>query len=185
MKNSTQHCLVLSQAVCFRVSSNVALFWQLLHVLYITGAVTPKVMWPEQWVRLLVLWSDFATASFLTLCSMHSCGWKSSHCSLMRLTCLNFLLQCEHMLKNCRNCKWNTWHAMRSRSVMSNFCDPMDCNPPGPPIHGASPGKNTGVGCHASLQGIFSTQESNSGLLQHRQILYHLSHQGSPEYCSW
>ena len=39
-----------------------------------------------------------------------------------------------------------------------------------------SPGKNTGVGCHALLQGIFLTQESNSCLLhlRHcRQILYH------------
>ena len=43
--------------------------------------------------------------------------------------------------------------------------------------------KNTGVGCYALLQGIFPTWESNSHLLhlQHcRQILYHLSQQGSP-----
>ena len=43
-----------------------------------------------------------------------------------------------------------------------------------------SPGKNTGVGCHPLLQGIFLTQESNPGLLHCRQILYHLSYQGSP-----
>ena len=39
-----------------------------------------------------------------------------------------------------------------------------------------SPGKNTGVGCHALLQGIFPTQESNPWLLRLgycRQILYH------------
>ena len=40
------------------------------------------------------------------------------------------------------------------------------------------PGKNTGVGCHALLQGL-STQGTNLGLLQCRQILYHLSHQGN------
>ena len=28
-----------------------------------------------------------------------------------------------------------------------------------------SPGKNTGLDCHALLQGIFPTQESNPGLL--------------------
>ena len=28
-----------------------------------------------------------------------------------------------------------------------------------------SPGKNTGVGCHALLQGIFLTQDSNLGLM--------------------
>ena len=42
-----------------------------------------------------------------------------------------------------------------------------------------SPGKNTGVGCHALLQGIFPTQGSHPGLPHCRQILYQLSHQGS------
>ena len=42
------------------------------------------------------------------------------------------------------------------------------------------PGKNTGVGFHFLLQGIFPTQGSNPGLLHCRQILYCLSHQGSP-----
>ena len=28
------------------------------------------------------------------------------------------------------------------------LCDPIDCSPPGSPVHGDSPGKNTGVGCH-------------------------------------
>ena len=40
-----------------------------------------------------------------------------------------------------------------------------------------SPGKNTGVGCHSLLQGIFLTQGSNAGLPLCRQILYRLSHQ--------
>ena len=40
------------------------------------------------------------------------------------------------------------------------LCDPMDCSMPGPSVHGDSPGKNTGVGCHALLQGIFPTQVS-------------------------
>ena len=35
------------------------------------------------------------------------------------------------------------------------------------------PGKNTGVGCHFVLQGIFLTQGSNLHLLLGRQILYH------------
>ena len=33
------------------------------------------------------------------------------------------------------------------------LCDPMYCSPPGSSVHGDSPGKNTGVGCHALLQG--------------------------------
>ena len=43
------------------------------------------------------------------------------------------------------------------------------------------PEKNTGVGCHFLLQGIFPTQGSNPGLLHCRQTLYHLSHQVSPK----
>ena len=39
-------------------------------------------------------------------------------------------------------------------------------------------GKNTGVGCHFHLQGIFPIQESNLGLLHCRQILYQLSYKG-------
>ena len=46
---------------------------------------------------------------------------------------------------------------------------------------GVTPGKSTRVGCHFLLQGIFPTQGSNPGLLHCRQVLYHLSHQGSPE----
>ena len=40
--------------------------------------------------------------------------------------------------------------------------------------------KNTGVGSLSLLQGIFLTQKSNQGFLYYRQILYHLSYQGSP-----
>ena len=60
------------------------------------------------------------------------------------------------------------------------FSEPMDCSPPGSSAHGDSAGKNTGVGCHPLLQGIFPTQVWNPGLLHCRRILYHLSHQGSP-----
>ena len=43
-----------------------------------------------------------------------------------------------------------------------------------------SPGQNAGVGSLSPLQGIFPTQGLNPGLQHCRQILYHLSHQGSP-----
>ena len=73
------------------------------------------------------------------------------------------------------------------RSIVSNFLRP----------HGQkslagyslrslrdSPGKNTGVGCHFLLQGIFPTQELNPSLLYCKQILYHLNHWRSPVPCS-
>ena len=60
------------------------------------------------------------------------------------------------------------------------LCDPMDCSPSDTFVHGDSPGKNTGVACHAFLQGIFPIQGSNPGLLHCRRILYQLSYWGSP-----
>ena len=47
-----------------------------------------------------------------------------------------------------------------------------------------SPCKNTGAGCPSLLQKIFLTQGLNPGLLHCRQILYHLSSEGSYNYNS-
>ena len=65
------------------------------------------------------------------------------------------------------------------------LCDPMDCSPPGFSVPGDFPGMNTGVGCHAVLQGIVPTPgiEPRSPALQ--QILYCLSHQRSPRILEW
>ena len=62
------------------------------------------------------------------------------------------------------------------------LCNPMDCSPLGSSVHADSPGKNTGVGCPALLQGIFPTQKSNPGLLHCRWILYCVNHQRSPDF---
>ena len=45
------------------------------------------------------------------------------------------------------------------------LCSPMDSHPPGSCVRGDSPGKHTGVGCHALLLVIFPTQGSKPGLL--------------------
>ena len=44
------------------------------------------------------------------------------------------------------------------------------------------PGKNTGVGSRPFLQGIFLIQRSNPCLLHCSQILYQMSHKGSPKF---
>ena len=54
--------------------------------------------------------------------------------------------------------------------------DSLPAEPQGKP-------KNTGVGCHSLLQGIFPTQGLNPGLLHFRWILYQLSNKGSPILC--
>ena len=43
-------------------------------------------------------------------------------------------------------------------------CNPMDCRLTASSVHGNSPGKNTVVGCHFPLQGIFPTQGSSTVL---------------------
>ena len=40
------------------------------------------------------------------------------------------------------------------------LCDPMECSPPGSSVHGDSPGKNTGVGCHALPPGDLPSPET-------------------------
>ena len=55
--------------------------------------------------------------------------------------------------------------------VMSDSLRPSGLQPTRFLCPWGSPCKNIGVGCHALLQGIFPSQESNPGLLHSRQIL--------------
>ena len=82
----------------------------------------------------------------------------------------HFLLQCMKV---------------KSESEVAQSCptlsDPMDCSLTRLLRPWDVPGKNTGVGCHFLLQEIFLTQGLNPGLPHCRQMLYCLSHQGSPK----
>ena len=57
----------------------------------------------------------------------------------------------------------------------TTFCNPWTVANQGF-VNGDSLGKNTKMGGHALLQGIFPIQGSNPGLLHCRQILCHLGH---------
>ena len=75
---------------------------------------------------------------------------------------------------------YNALSERESRSVLSDSSQ----------LHGLyspwnSPGQNTGVGSLSLLQGIFQIQGSNPGLPHCRQILYQLSHKGSPRTLEW
>ena len=58
------------------------------------------------------------------------------------------------------------------------WADSLPAEPQGKP-------KNAGMGSSSLLQQIFPTQESKWGLLYCRQILYQLSHKGSPRILEW
>ena len=62
-------------------------------------------------------------------------------------------------------------HAKSCQSRLT-LCNPMDRTLLGSSVHEILQAKNTGVGCHSLLQGIFLTQGSNLHLLPCRWILH-------------
>ena len=88
-------------------------------------------------------------------------------------------LSCCVCVSTLLHSSWHTSCAVFSCSVMSNSLQPHGLQPAGLFCPWGSPDKNTRMGCHTLLQGIFPTQGLNPGLPYCRQILYHLSHQGS------
>ena len=77
----------------------------------------------------------------------------------------------------------------KSLQLCPTLCDSMSCSPPGYPVHGDSPGENTGVGCMPFSRGFSWPRDlirvscvSYTG----RWVLYHKHHLGSPgRYCLW
>ena len=65
------------------------------------------------------------------------------------------------------------WVAMSFSRGSNSFTTTRTAVPPGSFAHGIFSGKNTGVGCHFLLWGIFLTKGLNLHLLLGRQILYH------------
>ena len=60
------------------------------------------------------------------------------------------------------------------------LCDPMDCSPPGSSIHGTFQARILEWAAIPFSRGSSQTRDQNLGFSQCRQILYHLSHRGSP-----
>ena len=72
---------------------------------------------------------------------------------------VSFILQ-HVCICNCTAIFFKNWTAKSTVLCLVSqscptLCDPTDCSPPGSSVHGDSPGKNTGVGCHA----IFLTSQ--------------------------
>ena len=80
--------------------------------------------------------------------------------------------------------------ALEPTCLLSHFsrvqlCDHIDCSPPGSSVHGDSPsrqGYRSGLPCPSP---DLLNPGSNPGILHCRQILYQLSHQGSPNRDQW
>ena len=126
-----------------------------------------------------LVWSPSCPRDSKELLQHHN--WKASI-----LQCSNFfMVQLSHlyMTRSLSNLKGRFFKYFLPKpsiyccylvaKLWPTLCDPMDCCPTGSSVQGDFPGKNTGLGCHFLLQGIFWTQRSNPGLLPGRQILYH------------
>ena len=72
------------------------------------------------------------------------------------------------------------WRWWVSREVVSNSCDLVDYSSPGSSVHGILQARTLEWVAICFSRGSFLTQGSNQGPLHYRQILYQLSHQGSP-----
>ena len=82
---------------------------------------------------------------------------------------ISFIALCEnthkHKTQKCvQTPQMPFFVVVQSLSHVWLFWDVMDCSPPGSSVHDF-PGKNTEMGCHFLLQGIFLTQGSNLHLL--------------------
>ena len=95
-----------------------------------------------------------------------------SHSGKISLKTKHTKKKSKHTLATCRHAK--------SLQSYRTFCNTMDFSPRGSSVHGDSPGKNTGVGCLALLQGIFPTQGSNLHLLGLLHCTESLNHQVCP-----
>ena len=111
------------------------------HCCPVTCPLPPSLPWGPTWRGLAAAWYHMPYAGHWLLPSIGASGSSVLLCAVL------------------------------SPQSCLTLCDPMDCSPPGSCIHGDSRGKNTGVGCHAFLQGIFPTQWWNTGLPHCRQIL--------------
>ena len=72
------------------------------------------------------------------------------------------------LLPNLTKTKPLLWSCAKSPQSCPTLHDSMDCSLPGFLVHGDPPGKNTGMDCHALLQGIFANQVFN--ISQHWQV---------------
>ena len=117
-----------------------------------------------------------------------SLWWKYSISWLLVMTCYDTVPRCQKMLPLGKSTQdiCVSFLTTACQSIFSNrvcsvtqscptLWDPMNCRLPVSSLYGDSLSKNTGVGCHALFQGIFSIQRLNPDLPHCRRILYHLS----------
>jgi len=112
-------------------------------------------------------------------------SWKSWQCKIKAPDTNDCSLMCTKRAIKMRNHSWEWYTRLlktgevkwsESGSVVSDSLQPHGLYSPW-----NSPGQNAEVGSVPLSRGIFPTHELNPGLPHCRQILYQLSHEGSPD----
>ena len=103
-------------------------------------------------------WSSASSRPLQWLLQTTSTASQSEQCSAPVLSYLSTVLMRAYISMSC-----------------PTLCDPTDSASPGCSVHGDSRGKNTVVGCHALLQGVFPTQ-------RWKLCLLHLLHGNADEF---
>ena len=90
-----------------------------------------------------------------------SSAWLKADLPELHINLDEGIINCKTLVSiTCFTCEQLTHFPLNTSCMLSCFshvwlCNHMDCSPPGSSVHGGSPGKNTGVGCHVLLQGSF------------------------------
>ena len=106
----------------------------------------------------IVFLISFLDSSLLVYKNTTKFGWLFCVLQCAKLVHLLALVAFLHTL-------WDLLYMMcLVAQLCPTLCDPMDCSPSGSSVYGDSPGKNTGVGCLALFQAIFSTRGWNPDL---------------------
>ena len=166
------------------LSASIALFWPLMVCYTNLLSPTPPQPQPRQMAANSVGASEHSLGSqphsrtaYVSSQALKVCTSKWSQIENLGWAAHAFgEVGVPEASKRGRSChvKEHLWVCV-SRSVVSNSLRPRGLKPARLLCPWDSPGKNTGVGCHALLQGIFPTQGSNLHLLHCRWTFYHLS----------
>ena len=102
----------------------------------------------EQALRYWATHSEMVKVAKFMLCVLYHNLNKKHTCQVLYLQYTKPTALARHCMCVC------------AQSLLSSpaLCNPMDCILPSSSVHGDSPDKNTGMGCHFLLQGIFLTQ---------------------------
>ena len=127
----------------------------------INGQSEKQISQPKKQAKLHFLWpnSQEPRVQLIEQWKQLICSRDVLHSKQVSMSNSTFLQPSKHNLKTKYNfwCVYFTCYGVLIQ-LCRTLCDPMDRSPSGSSVHRHSPGKNTGVGCHALSRGSSKTR---------------------------